>query len=47
MRFQFATRLGNIFVIGKGAGSKPQITLPKGKGLKLTVAEERDNRLAK
>jgi hypothetical protein len=34
-------------VIGKGASSKPLITLPKGKGLKLTVAEERDNRLAK
>ncbi len=44
---QFATRLGNVFVIGKGAGSKPWITLPKGQGQKLTVAEERDRRLKK
>ncbi len=44
---QFATRLGNVFVIGKGAGSKPWITLPKGQGQKLTVAEERDRRLHK
>jgi len=44
---EFATRLGNVFVIGKGAGSKPWISLPKGNGQKLTVAEERDQRLAK
>ena len=40
----FATRLSNIFVIGKG--NKPWITLPKGKGVKLTITEERDRRLA-
>jgi small subunit ribosomal protein S4e len=40
----FATRLGYIFIIGKG--NKPYISLPKGKGIKLTIAEERDKRLA-
>ncbi|XP_065837636.1 small ribosomal subunit protein eS4-like [Oscarella lobularis] len=39
----FATRLSNIFVIGKG--SKEMISLPKGKGVRLTIAEERDRRL--
>lgn len=39
----FATRIGYIFVIGKG--SKPYISLPKGNGLKLSIAEERDKRL--
>uniref|UniRef100_A0A2P2HW10 40S ribosomal protein S4 n=1 Tax=Hirondellea gigas TaxID=1518452 RepID=A0A2P2HW10_9CRUS len=40
----FATRLSNVFVIGKG--TKAYISLPKGKGVKLSVAEERDRRLA-
>ncbi|XP_006885447.1 PREDICTED: 40S ribosomal protein S4, X isoform-like [Elephantulus edwardii] len=40
----FATRLSNIFVIGKG--NKPWISLPRGKGIHLTIAEERDKRLA-
>jgi len=40
----FATRMKNVFVIGKG--SKAYISLPKGKGIKLSIAEERDNRLA-
>ena len=40
----FATRLSNIFVIGKG--NKPWISLPHGKGIRLTIAEERDKRLA-
>jgi len=39
----FATRLNNIFIIGKG--NKPYISLPRGKGVRLTVAEERDKRL--
>uniref|UniRef100_A0A023FJ36 40S ribosomal protein S4 n=3 Tax=Amblyomma TaxID=6942 RepID=A0A023FJ36_AMBCJ len=39
----FATRLNYIFVIGKS--TKPYISLPRGKGIKLTVAEERDRRL--
>lgn len=38
----FATRLSNVFVIGEG--SKAWISLPKGKGTKLTIAEERDAR---
>ncbi|KAK2091628.1 40S ribosomal protein S4, X isoform [Saguinus oedipus] len=40
----FATRLSNIFVIGKG--NKPWISLLRGKGIHLTIAEERDKRLA-
>jgi len=36
----FATRLENVFVIG--SGSKPEISLPKGKGVKLSILEERD-----
>jgi len=41
---QFATRLNNIFIIGKG--NKAWISLPAGKGVKLSIAEERDKRLA-
>lgn len=37
-------RLNYIFVIGKS--TKPYISLPKGKGVRLTAAEERDKRLA-
>lgn len=40
----FATRLSNVFIIGKG--TKAFISLPKGKGIKLSIAEERDKRLA-
>lgn len=40
----FATRLTNVFIIGKA--SKAYISLPKGKGIKLSVAEERDKRMA-
>ncbi|XP_055249296.1 40S ribosomal protein S4, X isoform-like [Moschus berezovskii] len=40
----FATRLSNIFVIDKG--NTPWISLPHGKGIRLTIAEERDKRLA-
>jgi len=39
----FATRLGNIFIIGKS--SKPLISLPRDKGIRKTIAEERDARL--
>ncbi|EPQ56581.1 40S ribosomal protein S4 [Gloeophyllum trabeum ATCC 11539] len=38
----FATRITNIFVIGEG--NKPWVSLPKGKGVKLTISEERDMR---
>jgi len=41
---EFATREGNVFIIGK---EKPWISLPKGKGVKLTIAEERDRRRAR
>jgi len=34
----FATRQANVFVIGK---AKPMISLPKGKGVKLSIHEER------
>ncbi|RLV92717.1 40S ribosomal protein S4 [Spathaspora sp. JA1] len=39
----FVTRLGNVFVIGTEAG-KPWVSLPKGKGIKLSISEERDRR---
>jgi len=35
----FATRLHNVFVIG--TGNTPQVTLPKGRGIKKTILEER------
>jgi small subunit ribosomal protein S4e len=38
----FATRLSNVFVIGEG--HKPAVSLPKGGGTKLSIAEERDQR---
>lgn len=34
---EFATRLGNVFTLGKG--TKPWVSLPKGKGIKLTIIE--------
>ncbi|XP_071518282.1 small ribosomal subunit protein eS4 isoform X1 [Panulirus ornatus] len=40
----FATRLNNVFVIGKG--NKAYVSLPRGKGIKLSIADERDRRLA-
>jgi len=41
----FATRSGNVFIIGDGA--KPAISLPKAKGVKLSIMEERDQTLSK
>nr|GEY08479.1 40S ribosomal protein S4-like [Tanacetum cinerariifolium] len=41
---EFATRLGNVFTIGKG--SKPWLSLPKGKGIKLSIIEEARKRRA-
>jgi len=35
----FATRANNVFVIGD---AKPWISLPRGKGIKLTILEERE-----
>jgi len=40
----FATRLSNVMVIGEG--EKSWISLPKGKGIKLGVVEDRQRRLA-
>merc|ERR1712154_687825 len=40
----FATRLSNIFVIGKG--NKAMVSLPRDKGIRKTIAEERDARIA-
>ncbi|OEJ86636.1 40S ribosomal protein S4-B [Hanseniaspora osmophila] len=40
----FVTRLGNVFAIGEPG--KPLISLPKGKGIKLSISEERDRRRA-
>jgi len=41
---EFATRLVNVFTIGKGI--KPWVSLLKGKGIKLTVIEEARKRVA-
>lgn len=38
----FATRKGNVFIIGKG--SEPSVSLPKNKGLKKTIIEEQESR---
>ena len=40
---KFATRLQNVFSIG--ADNKPWVSLPKGKGIKLSIIEERTKRL--
>jgi len=37
---EFATRINNVFVIGQG--ENPLVSIPKGKGLKFTIIEERD-----
>ena len=36
----FATRLGNVFIIG--SGKTPVVSLPKGRGIKKTILQERD-----
>lgn len=41
----FATRLSNVFVIGQG--SEAWISLPKCKGIKLSISEERDKRASR
>merc|ERR1719163_2270651 len=41
----FATRLSNVFVIGKG--TKPWISLPKGNGIKLSIIEDRAAKMNK
>lgn len=39
---EFATRATNVFAIGEG--NKPMISLPKGKGIKLSIVEELEKR---
>jgi len=41
----FNTRLENVTVIGKG--NKPWISLPKGNGIKLSVTDDRTQRMSK
>lgn len=41
----FATRKQNVFVVGKG--SEPMVSLPKGKGIKMSVVDERAARRIK
>jgi len=38
----FATRLNNVFTIGKG--SRPWVSLPRGKGVKLSILEQKEVR---
>jgi small subunit ribosomal protein S4e len=42
---EFATRLRNVFVIGNG--NQPAISLPKRKGIRLSINEEKEQRLKK
>jgi small subunit ribosomal protein S4e len=39
----FATRLANIFVIGRG--KQALVSIPRQKGIRITIAEEREKRL--
>jgi len=41
----FATRLENLFIIGHGA--KSEVTLPRGGGIKLSVLEDKKQKLAR
>merc|ERR1719312_436482 len=38
----FLTRLNNVFIIGKS--NKPWVSLPRGKGIRLSIGEERERR---
>jgi ribosomal protein S4E len=42
---KFATRLSNVFVIG--SAGEPMISLPKGKGIKLSILEEKAQKATK
>lgn len=39
---EFATRLGNVFAVG--VDNRPWVSLPKGKGIKLSILEQRELR---
>eukprot|EP01027_Heterolobosea_sp_BB2_P025319 GEZU01038852.1.p2 GENE.GEZU01038852.1~~GEZU01038852.1.p2 ORF type:complete len:261 (+),score=98.33 GEZU01038852.1:44-826(+) len=40
----FSTRIGNVFVIGKG--EKSLVSLPRNRGIRISVIEDREKRLA-
>jgi len=40
----FATRLGNVFIVGNG--NKAEVSLPKGRGIKKTILEEKAEAVA-
>ena len=40
----FVTRISNVFVIGKG--SKALVSLPKGRGVRKTIIQEQQERMA-
>ena len=42
---EFATRQGNVFIIGQG--TKPWVSVPKGKGIKSSIIEEARRRQQK
>jgi small subunit ribosomal protein S4e len=41
---KFVTRITNVFVIGKG--TKPLVSLPKGKGVRKSIIETQEAKLA-
>lgn len=41
----FTTRISNVFVIGKG--EKPMVSLPKDRGIRLSIFEDRQLKLKK
>ena len=41
---KFATRVSNVFVIGRGG--KPMVSLPKARGVRLTIIQEQAKRMA-
>jgi small subunit ribosomal protein S4e len=44
----FATRLGNVFALGKGGDLKSSlVSVPRGRGIKKNIFQERDARLKK
>jgi len=40
---EFSTRIGNVFIVGESL-EKPWVSLPHGKGIRISIAEERDQR---
>eukprot|EP01007_Sphenomonas_quadrangularis_P003943 NODE_891_length_1109_cov_979.941509_g728_i0.p1 GENE.NODE_891_length_1109_cov_979.941509_g728_i0~~NODE_891_length_1109_cov_979.941509_g728_i0.p1 ORF type:complete len:270 (+),score=83.99 NODE_891_length_1109_cov_979.941509_g728_i0:73-882(+) len=42
---KFATRIQNVFVIGRGGDKAPEVTLPKAKGVRVTLIQDREKRI--